>query len=901
MGNTQQGGVPPGPPRSGQIPGQAGGQPPNGYPAGAGGAPSEMGYATASAGYGQQQQQQQNVRFTAGGDAVRAASARHQDLDDNAATVDDEAEDDNIRVTTKEEEEEENNEHDNTKESDDTKSSSIYEYLDEYLGEEEDDDEGGGGGGEFLAASGGSGDDDDDADFTYDEDNANGIAAAAAATTTRSTASSSSDAVLASRLRDLTTAVEKFATVQERTLQVRTDEKGRAVTNSAMDLLRQSSTVVPGGGGGDGEATQQQEQQQQLLPRQQQQQQSQDRMTMPDVALVVLLTEMKCEMTNVREALAEESGDQGNRARQKLEAVTKMFERLEGMLIDTSGDGGGASDRGRNKDVAYENDLPVATNVANMYETPSRMFTSGELSPVPGCKDGDVTALDVTLTLSPDRTTFDDDAEDDAHSSPAEEQQVVPIEPVGREALSRAIDILADPVEHKDDAAVKACAQMLYLYVVNLSSNVSSKRYRRVYTTNANFKNKVGAVPGGLDVLESVGFVDKGAFMEWEGDINESEESAGLALLNEAAAQLSILKVVGRKRDVATGDRVTTPIVSPSHTPSDITTPRPRSETPQPPGAPPRHRSETPPPFGAPPRPSVGVASSASGSASGSAGSYTSGSDAAIHSVTSPSGFTTPRMRGDGNDRFVTSPADSIASSNLLCSPPVIKQLPSGQDGVAEQLFGTVNRNDSHTGKQDNEHGLGFPSAPQLTAGGAGKSSESDGGIFRTTKKILPPRGPSAGTISAKNDRGQVSGAMATGKDSVIGAQGSAFMRRAGSSVSDSAAATEGGGIKLKLRRSAASEDDAEFAPRRASDPNVDHISADTPFAVPVAKRDDEPAMYFNLSAMGTENGDGEPLSPGSNYSPSTLDYTQSPLNTSLISMRTDITEADTPSRGSEN
>jgi len=66
MGNTQQGGVPPGPPRSGQIPGQAGGQPPNGYPAGAGGAPSEMGYATASAGYGQQQQQQQQQQYGGG-------------------------------------------------------------------------------------------------------------------------------------------------------------------------------------------------------------------------------------------------------------------------------------------------------------------------------------------------------------------------------------------------------------------------------------------------------------------------------------------------------------------------------------------------------------------------------------------------------------------------------------------------------------------------------------------------------------------------------------------------------------------------------------------------------------------------------------------------------------------
>jgi hypothetical protein len=255
-------------------------------------------------------------------------------------------------------------------------------------------------------------------------------------------------------------------------------------------------------------------------------------------------------------------------------------------------------------------------------------------------------------------------------------------------------------------------------------------------------------------------------------------------------------------------------------------------------------------------------------------------------------------MRGDGSDRFVASPADSIASSNLLCSPPVIKQLPSGQDGMAEELFGTGNLNHSH--KQEDDHGLGFPSALRLTAGGADKSSESDGGIFRTTKKLLPPRAPSAGISSAENDRGQVSGDMATEKDSVIGAQGSAFMRRANSSMSDSAAATEGGGIKLKLRRSAASEDDAEFAPRRSSDPNVDHVSEDTPFAVPVAKRDDEPAMYFNLSAMGSENGDGEPHSPGSNYSPSTLDYTQSPLDTSLISMRTDMTETDTPSRGSE-
>mmetsp|Transcript_1524 Transcript_1524/g.4418 ORF Transcript_1524/g.4418 Transcript_1524/m.4418 type:complete len:1123 (+) Transcript_1524:216-3584(+) len=767
----------------------------------------------------------------------------------------------------------------------DEQDETIYDYLDEYLGNEEEGGEDGRGAGAGGGVNNDTtyGDEDDryhTADYTYESGEPLPGGNSKSLPTTN-------PPDLADRLEDLTAAVEKFVAVQERTLKAKADEKGQAVTNSAMDLLRRSSSVAmatpatpavtpyrngevqvqpqgtPRSIGGDSDGS------------------------VPDVAVAVLVTKMKCQLIGVREAIKDagksSDGTSMERAEHKLEEVTTTFERLESMLLG----GKQVSD--------YETELPVAANVASMYETPSRMFETGELSPVPGCKDGEdaeVTDLDVTLEMemSPDRTAFAKEEEQNAIAAAAaavagkcrtlrppafevEDLGPTPEEPIGRAALSQAIDILSN-ASNNNSNSIKTCAQMLYLYVVNLSSNASSKRYRRVYTTNANFKNKVGSVAGGVAVLESLGFVDKGSYMEWEGDIDVPEgtadEDCGIALLNHAAAQLSMLKVTGMRRE--DGQSVALGAITP------------------------RQRCETPAPPGAPPRPTT-VSNSDSAGSAGSAGSVATAGTNTATSVASPSGFITPRMRGDGIDRYVASPANSLASTNILASPPVIKQIPSRQDGVADELFGK----DQEVKLEETQHeDLNFPPAPTMTKSSQNGRETSanevnDEGIFRTTRKILPPRAPSRGP--PVDNIGDF--------ESIFGVNnGSAFMSRAGSNMSaQSEPNFEAGGLglSLKLRRSPASEDDAEFAPRRNSDPFSTRVGPSKVSSAPMSAshsptKDHGKPMYFNLADMAVDNDDRTMRSPGASVdSPGTLDYTASPLNTSLLSgCPDDSTEAST-------
>ena len=58
---------------------------------------------------------------------------------------------------------------------------------------------------------------------------------------------------------------------------------------------------------------------------------------------------------------------------------------------------------------------------------------------------------------------------------------------------------------------------MLYLYCRNISRNPSVPCYRKIYTNNANFRNKVGNLAGARDFLVAVGFVERPAsnLFEW--------------------------------------------------------------------------------------------------------------------------------------------------------------------------------------------------------------------------------------------------------------------------------------------------------------------------------------------------------------------------------------------------
>ena len=61
---------------------------------------------------------------------------------------------------------------------------------------------------------------------------------------------------------------------------------------------------------------------------------------------------------------------------------------------------------------------------------------------------------------------------------------------------------------------LKTGAQMLYLYIMNISKNPTVPRYRKIYTNNSAYK-KVGNLRGADELLSAVGFVKKPNFYEW--------------------------------------------------------------------------------------------------------------------------------------------------------------------------------------------------------------------------------------------------------------------------------------------------------------------------------------------------------------------------------------------------
>lgn len=81
--------------------------------------------------------------------------------------------------------------------------------------------------------------------------------------------------------------------------------------------------------------------------------------------------------------------------------------------------------------------------------------------------------------------------------------------------LEHAIRLLAN---NPDTQTRIMGAQSLYLYVQNLSKNPKIPRYRTIHTTNDSYRQKVNGIPGGVELLFAIGFVDArgdGTLLEW--------------------------------------------------------------------------------------------------------------------------------------------------------------------------------------------------------------------------------------------------------------------------------------------------------------------------------------------------------------------------------------------------
>ena len=118
-------------------------------------------------------------------------------------------------------------------------------------------------------------------------------------------------------------------------------------------------------------------------------------------------------------------------------------------------------------------------------------------------------------------------------------------------------DALRKLANNNDAQQLKFGAQMLYLYCRNISQNASVPRYRKIYTNNNTFRNKLGNLVGAKDFLVAVGFVEhaKENLYEWSDQVGGGEctEAEIKSKLDFALVALELMKNGGGSGDVLGG------------------------------------------------------------------------------------------------------------------------------------------------------------------------------------------------------------------------------------------------------------------------------------------------------------------------------------------------------------
>ena len=107
--------------------------------------------------------------------------------------------------------------------------------------------------------------------------------------------------------------------------------------------------------------------------------------------------------------------------------------------------------------------------------------------------------------------------------------------------LEDSLRILATSNNAND---LKVGAQMLYLYCRNIAKNPSVPRYRKLYTNNDNYRNKVGNLVGATEFLVAVGFIERPAnnMFEWSSTDDDTDVDATRSKLDFALVALEMMK-----------------------------------------------------------------------------------------------------------------------------------------------------------------------------------------------------------------------------------------------------------------------------------------------------------------------------------------------------------------------
>ncbi|KAL7548218.1 hypothetical protein ACHAWF_011511 [Thalassiosira exigua] len=329
---------------------------------------------------------------------------------------------------------------------------------------------------------------------------------------------------LVTEIRSLTEAVRSLKDSQERAERAAVAKAGKGTTDDAMDFLRRKKDESRGA--------------------------SNDMLTK---SISALLAEVAGDLTalksNLPKDVSQEDGGDGedasgqtSREDDACESDTEDAAAKE-ETDDAPSDGiDGVMEKVRKMQALVASEETKEDGKAVPDETRSE---EGESS----AGEGDTVAGDSTALASNVPADSGENSEGCDEDPPQSTSEASEATRRTEERLANALRTLKD---ENDPPALRDGARMLYLYVLNVSRHPSVPRYRKVFTNNETYRKKVGTLSGAGELLEAVGFEERGNCFEWtdggEGDGGDgSEEATRKDLLDLALAALELMKNEGGK------------------------------------------------------------------------------------------------------------------------------------------------------------------------------------------------------------------------------------------------------------------------------------------------------------------------------------------------------------------
>jgi len=279
--------------------------------------------------------------------------------------------------------------------------------------------------------------------------------------------------ILANEIKALSTSIQELRLFQEKK---KSERASKDLTNSAMTLLQQNQETSPTSDSNMYE--------------------KQNKNAQVNLSLVMAFAEIKSDINTIKQHLLAQK-DEGQRSFQKdildkLEKIIESMKQIEQqrMTTETEENSQGTMNPNiKNEDgfTQKKSNWNTTEPVVKNEETPTKNY----------------------LSISP-LEVHENDSQIDSDS---------------KGQVSLTLEQALHKIQaYNDSATLQSGAPMLRLYTLNLSKNPMVPRYRKIYTTNASFQNKVQKLVGAMDLLQSVGFIENDNILEWKPELLSQAE-----------------------------------------------------------------------------------------------------------------------------------------------------------------------------------------------------------------------------------------------------------------------------------------------------------------------------------------------------------------------------------------